>query len=297
MQYAVSLPNFDVHADPRVLARLARDAEAAGWDGFFIWDHILFDPYGGIALSDPWVALAAIALGTERIRIGTMVTPLPRRRPWKLAREAVSLDHLSGGRLILGVGLGDPVREEFAWLGEETDNRVRAKKLDEGLAIVTGLWSGEKFAYEGEQYQVKETIFLPRPVQSPRIPIWVAGAWPTRRRSAAPRAGTASSRCGGRAGSRRSCCARSSPTFGRTAPARGLSTSSIAGRRRATTARPAPRSSRTPPTPARPGGSRMSACGATGPGSRGKSPTSGPPRRSRGAFAKGRRGCSFTTGG
>jgi alkanesulfonate monooxygenase SsuD/methylene tetrahydromethanopterin reductase-like flavin-dependent oxidoreductase (luciferase family) len=180
MQYAVSLPNFDVHADPRVLARLARDAEAAGWDGFFIWDHILFDPYGGIAMSDPWVALAAIALGTERIRIGTMVTPLPRRRPWKLAREAVSLDHLSGGRLILGVGLGDPVREEFAWLGEETDNRVRARKLDEGLAIVTGLWSGEKFAYEGEQYQVKETIFLPRPVQSPRIPIWVAGAWPNK---------------------------------------------------------------------------------------------------------------------
>ncbi len=180
MRYAVSLPNFDVHADPRTLARLARDAEEAGWDAFFIWDHILFDPYGGIAMSDPWVALAVIAMSTRRIRLGTMVTPLPRRRPWKLAREAVSIDHLSGGRLILGVGLGDPVREEFEWLGEESDNRVRAGKLDEGLDVLTGLWSGRKFSYSGVYYRIKETIFLPTPVQSPRIPIWVAGVWPNK---------------------------------------------------------------------------------------------------------------------
>lgn len=181
MHYAVSLPNFDAHWHPRTLANLARDAERAGWDGFFIWDHVLFDPYGGIAISNPWVALAAIAMQTEHIRIGTMVTPLPRRRPWNVAREAVSIDHLSGGRLILGVGLGAPVHEEFEWLGEPGDARLRAGRLDESLAIIDGLWSGEKFGFTGEHYQIKETVFLPRPLQQPRIPIWVAGTWPHRR--------------------------------------------------------------------------------------------------------------------
>jgi alkanesulfonate monooxygenase SsuD/methylene tetrahydromethanopterin reductase-like flavin-dependent oxidoreductase (luciferase family) len=180
MHYALSLPNFDEHWHPRTLARLAQQAEGAGWDGFFIWDHILFDPYGGIAMSDPWVALAAIAMSTERIRVGTMVTPLARRRPWKVARETISLDHLSGGRLVLGVGLGDPAKEEFEWLGEESDARVRAAKLDEGLDVLTGLWTGEKFSYEGQHYQVKETVFLPPPVQSPRVPIWVGGVWPNK---------------------------------------------------------------------------------------------------------------------
>ena len=180
MHYALSLPNFDEHWHPRTLARLAQQAESAGWDGFFVWDHILFDPYGGIAMSDPWVALAAIAMSTERIRIGTMVTPLARRRPWKVARETISLDHLSGGRLVLGVGLGDPAKEEFEWLGEESDAKVRAAKLDEGLDVLTGLWTGEKFSYSGQQYQLNETIFLPPPVQSPRIPIWVGGVWPNK---------------------------------------------------------------------------------------------------------------------
>lgn len=181
MQYAVSLPNFDAHWDPRTLARLAQEAEAAGWDGFFIWDHMLFDPYGGLAMSDPWVALAAIAISTTRMRIGAMVTPLARRRPWKVAREALSIDHLSNGRLILGVGLGDPVHEEFEWLGEEGDSKIRAAKLDEGLDVITGLWTGEKFGYSGEHYQIKETVFLPRPLQTPRIPIWVAGVYPNKR--------------------------------------------------------------------------------------------------------------------
>jgi alkanesulfonate monooxygenase SsuD/methylene tetrahydromethanopterin reductase-like flavin-dependent oxidoreductase (luciferase family) len=129
---------------------------------------------------DPWVALAAVAMATERIRIGTLITPLARRRPWKVARETVSLDHLSGGRLTLGVGLGFPADAEFETFGEETDDRVRAEKLDEGLEILTGLWSGQPFSYAGNQFRLQEDTFLPRPVQSPRIPIWVAGIWPAR---------------------------------------------------------------------------------------------------------------------
>ena len=129
---------------------------------------------------DPWVALAAIALITTRIRLGTIVTPLARRRPWKLARETVSIDHLSNGRLILGVGLGDPAIWEYGFFGEETDARIRAQKLDEGLEILTGLWSGEPFAYHGEHYHLKEMVFLPTPIQSPRIPIWVGGYWPNK---------------------------------------------------------------------------------------------------------------------
>ena len=180
MLYAVSLPNFDEHWHPRTLARLAREAEEVGWDGFFIWDHMLFNPYKGLAISDPWVALAAIALNTQRIRIGPMVTPLPRRRPWKLAREVVSIDHLSNGRLILGVGLGAPPREEFEFLGEESNDKVRAAKLDEGLDVLTGLLSGQKFGYQGEHYQIEETVFLPQPVQA-HVPIWVAATWPHKR--------------------------------------------------------------------------------------------------------------------
>ncbi len=169
-------PPFGDYSDARYLADMAREAEAAGWDGFFIWDHIFFDP-SFHPIADPWVALAAIAINTQRIRIGMVVTPLARRRPWKLARETVSVDRLSGGRLILGIGLGDPVQWDFGFFGEERDNKVRAKKLDEGLDILAGLWSGEPFSYQGEHYQLAEMIFLPRPAQTPRIPVWVGGNW------------------------------------------------------------------------------------------------------------------------
>jgi alkanesulfonate monooxygenase SsuD/methylene tetrahydromethanopterin reductase-like flavin-dependent oxidoreductase (luciferase family) len=176
MKYGVGVPPFSDYADARYLARMAREAEDAGWDGFFIWDHIFFDP-SFHPMADPWVALAAIAMNTQRIRIGTVVTPLARRRPWKLARETVSVDRLSDGRLTLGVGLGDPVQWDFGFFGEERDNKVRAKKLDEGLDILTGLWSGERFSYTGEHYQMEEVLFLPRPAQTPRIPVWVGGGW------------------------------------------------------------------------------------------------------------------------
>ena len=177
MKFAINLPNFGPFGDPRLMADLAREAEAAGWDGFFIWDVFGGESVAPTPVVDPWIALAAIAATTERIRFGPMVTPLPRRRPWKLAREAASLDHLSGGRLILGVGIGTPP-EEFARFGEEPDPRVRAEMLDEGLEVLTGLWSGEPFSFHGRHYRVEEATLLPRPVQQPRIPIWVGGTWP-----------------------------------------------------------------------------------------------------------------------
>ena len=130
---------------------------------------------------DPWVTLAAMAMRTERIRIGAIVTPPARRRPWKLARETMSVDRLSGGRLILPVGLGALDDGAFGNVGEPTEARVRAERLDESLAILEGLWSGEPFGFEGEHYRFEPMTFRPRPVQRPRIPIWVVGAWPNER--------------------------------------------------------------------------------------------------------------------
>ncbi len=174
MKYGIYLPNFGPFGDAHVLAGLAQDAENSGWDGFFIWDHIAGM---GLPFVDTWVALAAIALDTHHIRVGTTVTPLPRRRPWKLARETVSVDHLSNGRLILGVGIGGA---DWEWgdLGEQTDLKIRGEMLDEGLAILAGLWVGEPFQFEGKYYHIKKTQFLPKPVQRPRIPVWVGGLWP-----------------------------------------------------------------------------------------------------------------------
>jgi len=176
MRFALSAQNFGPYGDPRLLADLARDAEAAGWDGFFVWDHLL---RGEAPVADPWISLAAIALSTERLRIGTMVTPLPRRRPWQVARQAVTLDHLSDGRVTLGVGLGSDPRMEFEPFGEETGDRERAALLDDGLEIVTRLWSGDEVDTDG-RYTLRGVRSLPRPVQRPRIPVWVAGNWPNR---------------------------------------------------------------------------------------------------------------------
>jgi alkanesulfonate monooxygenase SsuD/methylene tetrahydromethanopterin reductase-like flavin-dependent oxidoreductase (luciferase family) len=176
VQYGIYLPNFGCFGNVHTLVQLAREAEEAGWDGFFLWDHIAGWQQDMV---DPWVALAAIATQTERIRIGTTVTPLPRRRPWKLARESVSLDRLSNGRLILGVGSGGG-GVEFEGFGEETDAKQRGAMLDEALEVLTGLWSGEPFSYTGQHYQVAEVQFTPTPLQSPRIPIWVGGFWPNK---------------------------------------------------------------------------------------------------------------------
>jgi hypothetical protein len=162
-------------ADVRTIGELAQETEAAGWDGAFISDAL----FSGMAWFDPCVALAVMATRTERIRIGTMITPVSRRRPWKLAREAVSLDQLSAGRMTLGVGLGAADHDGgFAKVGEEMDIKVRAQMLDEGLEILDGLWRGKPFSFSGEHYQVEEMTMLPTPVQSPRIPVWVVGVWP-----------------------------------------------------------------------------------------------------------------------
>ena len=175
MQYGTSLPNFGGYADPELVLRLAGLAEAAGWDGFFLWDHIAVADQ--LETADPWTLLGAIATRTERIRLGTMVTPLPRRRPWVVARQATTIDHLSRGRLTLGVGIGSPPEEEFGRFGEPTDTRVRAEMLEEGLDILRGMWSGERFAHDGDHYMVGPTVFAPTPVQTPTIPIWVGGSW------------------------------------------------------------------------------------------------------------------------
>jgi len=180
MRYAVGLPNVGDYGDPCLLVDLARQAEAAGWDGVFVWDHVAYRRRGW-PVADPYLTVTAIAAATARIRLGVLACALPRRRPWKLAREAATLDVLSGGRLVVGVGLGSQAEEEFAAFGEDGDPRVRADKLDEGLAILDGLWRGEPFSHDGHHYRVAETVFLPRPLQRPRVPVWVAGRWPNRR--------------------------------------------------------------------------------------------------------------------
>jgi alkanesulfonate monooxygenase SsuD/methylene tetrahydromethanopterin reductase-like flavin-dependent oxidoreductase (luciferase family) len=157
----------------------ARAAEAAGWDGVFTWDGIHVGD--GIEVHDPWVLMSAFAMVTERVRIGAMIQPLARRRPWKVAREATTLDHVSNGRFVLCVGLGAVDDAGWGKVGEPTERRIRAERLDETLEILAGLWSGEPFGFEGAHYRFAPMAFRPTPVQQPRIPIWVVGAWPAER--------------------------------------------------------------------------------------------------------------------
>lgn len=177
MRYAIDIPNFGVFADVRLAAGIARDAEEAGWDAIWVWDHIMRDPAEPHA--DPWILLTAIALATSRIRLGPMVVPLARRRPSHVAREAATLDHLSGGRLTLGVGAGSRTHE-FASFGDPADLKTRAEMLDEGLTVIEGLWGGAPFSYAGRHFEVHDAAFLPPPVQRPRIPVWVAATYPIR---------------------------------------------------------------------------------------------------------------------
>lgn len=176
MRTAISLPPF---TEPATLVTLAVEAEQAGWDGVFLWDHLVLQPEWRLDVHDPWVLLGAMARATSRVRLGTLVTPLARRRPWVVARHLITLDHLSGGRATLGVGLGDPPDADFAAFGDPADPRERAALLDDGLAVVDGLLRGP-LRHRGPRFTVDAEL-LPRPVQAPRPPIWVAGVFPHRR--------------------------------------------------------------------------------------------------------------------
>ncbi|HWL01729.1 MAG TPA: LLM class flavin-dependent oxidoreductase [Microbacteriaceae bacterium] len=173
MKHGINIPPF---TDASTVVKWTREAEEAGWDGVFLWDHMQWRP--GVAPLDPWVLLGAMAQVTERVLLGPLVTPLSRRRPQVVAKHIATLDHLSGGRAVLGVGLGEPVDRDFADLGEETDARVRAAMLDEALTVIDSLLTGPT-DFQGEHYQIRAD-FHPRPLQRPRPPIWVAGLTPNR---------------------------------------------------------------------------------------------------------------------
>jgi alkanesulfonate monooxygenase SsuD/methylene tetrahydromethanopterin reductase-like flavin-dependent oxidoreductase (luciferase family) len=179
MHHALYLPVFGEFADAALLASLAADAEEAGWDGVFTWDHIAVWFAAAAPVVDATVAVTAMACSTRRIRLGALVTPLARRRPQKVARETATLDVLSGGRLVVGVGLGQN-EHEFEAFGEDSDLIERGDRLDEALDVVTGLWSGAEIEHRGRHFTAVGR-FRPTPLQRPRIPIWVAGAWPHRR--------------------------------------------------------------------------------------------------------------------
>jgi alkanesulfonate monooxygenase SsuD/methylene tetrahydromethanopterin reductase-like flavin-dependent oxidoreductase (luciferase family) len=170
LRYGVYLPPFGPFGDPVVLVDLAVRAEAAGWDGVFLWDHLVYE---GMPIADPWTTLAAIAQATNRVRLGPMVTPLPRRRPWVVARHAATVGRLSGGRLILGAGLGSDESGDFSRFGEAAGPRERSVMLDEALDVIRAVWSGRPYRHQGPHYQIllDEAPAAPQP-----IPIWVGSS-------------------------------------------------------------------------------------------------------------------------
>ena len=174
MKYAVSIPPF---TDARSVVAMAVDAEAAGWDGVFLWDHLQWRPEVRPDVHDPWVLLGAIAMATERVLLGPLVTPVTRRRPVVVAKQVTTLDHLSNGRAMFSVGLGEPPVEDFSAFGDEADPRVRGAMLDEAIDVVDGLLRGGPFSYAGEHYTADADL-RPGPVTQPRPPIWVAGVVP-----------------------------------------------------------------------------------------------------------------------
>jgi probable F420-dependent oxidoreductase len=180
VRYGICLANIGSYSDPNVGVRVAKAADSAGWDGVFIWDHLAF--VWDAPAADPWITLSAIATATARVRIGTAVTPVARRRPQVLAHELATLDRLSGGRVIFGAGLGGSPRE-FGNFGEPTDAKVRAEMLDEGLDVMRQLWSGERVSHRGKHYTVDGVTFAPTPVQE-HIPIWIGGNRPASLRRA-----------------------------------------------------------------------------------------------------------------
>jgi alkanesulfonate monooxygenase SsuD/methylene tetrahydromethanopterin reductase-like flavin-dependent oxidoreductase (luciferase family) len=180
VRFSINIPNFGDFADARTVARVAQAAEEAGWDGLFVWDHVVHSKKQrqGQPFGDPWMLLTAAALATSRIKLGPLVTPIARRRPEQLARQVATLDGLSGGRVIFGAGLGGPIDDEFGSFGDETSPLVLAEKLDEGLDLLAQYWSGSQVDHDGRHYQVSDVTLLPATVQQPRPPVWIAGYWP-----------------------------------------------------------------------------------------------------------------------
>jgi alkanesulfonate monooxygenase SsuD/methylene tetrahydromethanopterin reductase-like flavin-dependent oxidoreductase (luciferase family) len=176
--FGIYIANYGITNDPQDYIELAILSENIGWDGFFLWDHVFFSSNKTQPFLDPWILLSAIAVKTKRIKLGTTVTPLARRRPWIVAKEVSTLDHLSKGRIILGVGLG--AESDFSNFGENTDPLIRSKKLDESLQILNGLWANKPFTFKGKYFNIKEVDFFPKPFQE-KIPIWVGGNWPNKK--------------------------------------------------------------------------------------------------------------------
>jgi probable F420-dependent oxidoreductase len=181
VRFGICLANIGTYSDPRAALRIASAAEANGWDGLFVWDHLAF--VWGAPAADPWVTLGAVATQTARIRLGTMVTPVARRRPQVLAQQVATLDVLSGGRVVFGAGLGGST-SEFSKFGEPADARLRAEMLDEGLAVLRALWSGDEVQHRGAHYVVDAVTLAPTPAQE-RLPIWIGGNRPASLRRAA----------------------------------------------------------------------------------------------------------------
>ncbi|MEI5098799.1 LLM class flavin-dependent oxidoreductase [Streptomyces sp. PmtG] len=182
MRFSINVPNFGDFADPRTVAHVATAAEQAGWDGLFVWDHVVHDKAAqrGKPFGDPWMLLTAAALATSRIRLGTLVTPVARRRPHQLARQVATLDAVSGGRVTFAAGLGGPIDDEYASFGEPTDPRVLAERLDEGLGLMARYWTGDPVTHKGTHYEAHDVALLPAATQRPRPPVWIAGFWPNR---------------------------------------------------------------------------------------------------------------------
>ncbi|GAA1025543.1 MULTISPECIES: LLM class flavin-dependent oxidoreductase [Amycolatopsis] len=183
MRFSINIPNFGDFADTRTVARVAAAAEQEGWDALFLWDHVVHDKdtRRGQPFGDPWMLLTAAALATSTLKIGALVTAVPRRRPEHLARQVATLDALSGGRVIFGAGLGGPIEDEFGSFGEPTDPVVLAEHLDESLGLLDRYWSGSPVNHDGKHYQVRDVTLLPATVQQPRPPVWLAAVWPNRR--------------------------------------------------------------------------------------------------------------------
>lgn len=176
MRHGLEIPCGGRGTSAALLVELGELAERSGWDAVFLEDYLIHHDGDDPPTYDPWLLLAAIAVRTGRIRLGTTVTGLPRRRPAKLAREVLTLDHLSGGRAGVAVGVGDPADRGWAAFGEPTDLRLRAAMLDEGLEVLVGLLGGERVAHVGPHYRADAVTLRPPPVQSPRVPVWVGGS-------------------------------------------------------------------------------------------------------------------------